>query len=111
MASFGSINFGVRIDTPGGTDDTDVSEIHIPGGDVTYFDVGGRIGGHLTLTLRLADADYISLAAVVGSQDTLTYEGGTFADALLKSLKRTFRNAADGTTLADAEFITPSAPS
>ena len=107
MATFDSITIAVRIEPPGGQDDSDVSEIHIPGGNVTYFDIGGRIGGKLSLQLRLTDATYATLRALVSTQATLTYEGGTYTGALLKSLKRTFRNPTDGTTLADAEFILP----
>ena len=106
MATFGSVTFAVLIDSSGVQYDTDVSGIHIPGGDITIFDIGGRTSGYLPLGLRMTDAAFASLCLLVGSQATLTYEGGTFANSLLKSLRRR-PLPATGTTLADAEFITP----
>jgi hypothetical protein len=108
MASFGSISFGVLIGTPGGDDDTDVSGIHIPGGNVTYYDNGGRITGSLSLTLRLTNTDYASLRVLVSTEATLTYPGGTYPNTMLKNLHRSFLGQdTAGTTLADAGFLVP----
>jgi len=105
---FGAVAFGVRIVKPEGADRADATEVHIPGGDVNYVDIGGRLPSHISLSLKIAtDADYASLRLLVGTQATLTIASGAHANTLLVSLTRTARYGAAGLTFADADFIAP----
>lgn len=103
---FGAVTCGWRVDPPGGTTTTEVTEIHIPGGAVNYVDIGGVLPSHRSLTAYLTDATYASLLALVGTQGTLTHAGVAYNNALLVSLVRTLRRGTD-LTFADAEFIIP----
>lgn len=103
---FGAVAFGVLHVKPGGSDRADVTEVHIPGGDVNFADVGGMLSNHLDLSLNLTDATYASLRALVGTQATLTEGGTAHINTVLVSLVRTSRWGT-GLTFADASFITP----
>ncbi len=105
---FGAVAFGERITKPEGTDRSDVTEIHIPGGSVNYVDIGGKLPSHIALSLKIAtDADYAALRLLVGTQATLTIASGVHANTLLVSLTRTARYGVAGLTFADADFIAP----
>jgi hypothetical protein len=108
VASFGAVSFGVRLDGIERAIDSDATVTHVPGGNANIVDVSGR--GVLTLSLGLyfpVEAHYLSLEALVGTQATLTYADGTYPGALLKSLRRTWRNPVGGQTQATAAFILP----
>jgi hypothetical protein len=106
-SSFGAVTFGVLTTSSLFQDVADVTQIHIPGSDTTYFDVGGRIGGYVSLSLKLAEVDYESLVALIATQATLTFEGSDWGSALLAGLRMTAYLDKPGLILADADFITP----
>jgi len=107
LYSFGAVQFKILIVTPGGDDEAEVTEVHIPGSDVNYVDIGGMRPNHVELSLYFAlEATYTSLRALVGTQATLIWTGGTDANTALVSLRRTWRGM-NGECKANAVFIVP----
>ena len=103
---FGAVTFDELYRKPEGNDRAEATEIHVPGGDVTVIDLGGRLASHVQLELHVySDVDYESLRALVGTQATLTILSGAHTDTLLISLVRTCH--ANGHSFANADFVVP----
>lgn len=84
--TFGAVNFSVLSDGRGRNTGSDVSVRHIPGGNVTYIDRGGRHHTVLRLTLYIPDpAELAALEAKANDEDTLTYLEG-IATAILENV-------------------------
>lgn len=84
--------------------DSEISVRHIPGGDSSVVDLGGKTLAGLSLPLRFANqAAFDTIAAKRQTQGTLVYDAGTYT-AILKRLRQT-RYHKDGTNEADAEFV------
>jgi hypothetical protein len=83
----------------------DIVVRHIPGGTISYVDIGGSTLRVLDLSLLfLSGSDAVSFESQVGQQGTLIVSDGTYT-ALLSSLQRTSRGVAtSGPTVLTAEF-------
>ncbi len=104
MASFDGVTIYVRAYSLSGQYDSDVAEQPIPGSAITYYDLGGKRDGRVTLRLKfLSFAALEIMLAKRQTEGTLTYARGTFT-AILKSISP--GNAyPNGVNFADAEFI------
>jgi hypothetical protein len=107
-STFGAAYFDVLLDGIGRGRDSEVSVVHIPGSATNVIDIGGQ--GELRLSLGLyfgTESNYFVLEGLVGTQATLTIPDGTYSDAFLRSVRRTWRNSNGSQTKADADFIIP----
>jgi len=104
--TFGTISFTVLQAGLGRQQQADVTERHIPGGTVTYFDYGGLRARSLNYGLLLSQTNYYALEGTVGGTATLTTDiDGTISAAVLMGLTRDKRIPVSGTTFASAAFM------
>jgi hypothetical protein len=103
--SFGTISFTVLQAGLGRAQQADVTERHIPGGTVTYFDYGGQRARSFSYGLLLDQTNYYALEGTVGGTAALkTDVDGTISTAVLMGLTRDKRIPVSGTTFAAASF-------
>src|SRR5687767_1155076 len=85
---FGGVNFIAIDDEHGRSDRARISIQVIPGGNISYVDRGGKSLPTITLNLLIEDdSTYADLRALVGEEETLSYQEGPFT-AILVSLSR-----------------------
>ena len=87
---FGSAAIAIDVASVPASQSANVTERHIPGGAISYVDIGGRSFSHLTLTLKWDNlADYVSqFEGLVGTRANLVCFDGML-DAKLLSVNRT----------------------
>lgn len=89
---------------------SNVTERHIPWGNVNYVDLGGQNMPHLKLTLRwTATADYLTFEALVGTSNSLVYADGTYT-AILVSATRKNHGVLNTVMEHECDFILVSSP-
>lgn len=102
--TFGGVTLTIRDRSISREDGADVSVRHIPGGSTSYVDLGGTTAPTLKMKLFFETfADYLTVAALVNTEDTLVYDDGTFT-AVLRGLSLSDRFTY-GEVLADASFV------
>ena len=105
--TFGSASFSALFSGATLVDSAEITELHIPGGSISYIDIGGRMPSRVDLSLYFPiEASYMGLRTSVGktTSSPLTFPGGSAASAVLVNLQRTYRHT-DGATLADGTFV------
>lgn len=108
MYTFGSASFTALVTKPDGADAVDVTELHIPGGNLNYIDIGGKLSNRIDLALYFDTASgYTAMRNAVGSASTLTIMSGSYTDTVLISLQRTWLSSNLKASFADATFIVP----
>lgn len=104
MASFGGTTFNNLVQGEGRETAAEISVAHIPGGDTSYIDRGGRTLDRLRIAMYFPTlAGYAALRAKVGTSATLTTTEGSWP-ATLERLSRSQRTPA-GEVMATGEFI------
>lgn len=107
-ATFNSVTFSLLVKSGGLSQDADVTERHIPGGNSTYVDRAGRKLPRISGTAKLAAfADLTSLRAQLGETGTLVYSEGSFAAVLLRVNRS--QSLPSGVQFAEVEFLVTTA--
>lgn len=108
-ASFDGVSFDAMADPLSWTKSADVNVRHIPGGNISYVDLGGIVARTINLTIYITAANLVTLLGKVGASGSLVYIEETVT-AILQNISRQERQiAADsGTTMyvLSASFIT-----
>ena len=106
MSSFAGTTIYVLADGIPRKSAADVTIRHMPGGNTSYIDIGGRQLQELDLSLYFAAAlDAVAFEGLEGTVGTLEVPDGTYT-ALLMTLQRTTRGlSSTGDTVLTATFM------
>jgi hypothetical protein len=104
MATFNGASFRILHGGHQRKREAAVSVRHIPGSDMSYVDLGGRMAGGGSYSVYFESyGQYTALLAQIGQQGSLTYHDGTFT-AILTSLTLNTRYPGDH-RFGTAEFV------
>lgn len=104
MASFDTDIFIQKASSLSLETTADVSVRHIPGGNISYIDLGGNQADKFAITAYFATtAARAAIRAKVGTQGSLVYQDGTVM-AILVSMRQNERYPGDQ-QFADLEFL------